>query len=105
LTFWLSKMIQRSASSRSSSPCGANLPELLLPVHQHRNLAHLVDLGPVFRRALLAALEEVDENRLPVGADQVEHQGDAIGVAGLGEAIELIFGHGVSDVVSVEMLT
>ena len=107
MTFWLSKMIQRSASSRSSSPSGLNLPdalgeigqdhaglaELLVAVHQHRHFAHLVDFGAVLRRARLAALEEVDIDRLPVGADQVEHQRRAIGVAGLREAIELIFGH------------
>ena len=110
LTFWLSKMIQRSASSRSSSPCGlelagalgeigqdhAGLGELLAAVHQHRHFAHLVDLGAVLRRARLAALEEIDVDRLPVGADQIEHQRGAIGVAGLGEAIELVFGHGRS---------
>ena len=100
-------MIQRSASSCSSSPSRlelagalgeigedhARLGELLGAVHQHRHFAHLVDLGAVLRRARLAALEEIDIDRLPVGADQIEHQRGAIGIAGLGEAVELIFGH------------
>jgi hypothetical protein len=29
-------------------------------------------------------------------ADEIEHQCGTIGVAGLGEAVELVFGHGVS---------
>ncbi len=45
------------------------------------------------RRALRRRAEEVVPDRLPVGADQIEHQRGAIGVAGLGEAIELIVGH------------
>jgi hypothetical protein len=73
----------------------ARLRELLCAVHQHWHLAHLVDFGAVLRRARLAALEEVDRDRLPVGADQVEHQRRAIGVAGLREAVELVFGHRV----------
>ena len=56
---------------------------------EHRHFAHLVDVLAVFRRARHALAEEVDEDRLPVGADEVEHQRDAIGVAGLGEAVEL----------------
>ena len=46
-----------------------------------------------FGAARLAALEEIDVDRLPVRLDQVEHQRGAIGVAGLGEAIELVLGH------------
>ena len=65
-------------------------------MREHRRLAHLVDLGAVLRRALHRLAEEVDEHRLPVRADQIEHQRGAIGIAGLGEAIELIFGHGRS---------
>ena len=34
-----------------------------------------------------------DEQGLPVDADQIEHQRDAIGIAGLGEAAELVFSH------------
>ncbi len=64
-------------------------------MRQHGRFAHLVDLGAVLRRARLAALEEVDKDRLPVRADQVEHQRGAVAVAGLREAIELVFGHGV----------
>ena len=62
-------------------------------MHQHRHFAHLVDAVAVFRLALDTGAEEIDPNRLPVGADQIEHQRGAIGIAGLGEAIELIFGH------------
>jgi hypothetical protein len=62
-------------------------------VHQHRHLAHLVDVGAVGWHALLALDEEVDPDRLPVGADEIEHQGDPIGVAGLSEAVELVLGH------------
>jgi hypothetical protein len=69
------------------------LGELLAAVHQHRHLAHLVDVGAIFGRALLAFSEEIDPDRLPVGADQIEHERGAISVAGLGEAVELVFGH------------
>ena len=62
-------------------------------MHEHRHLAHLVDVGPVGRRALLALDEEVDPDRLPVGADEIEHQRDPIRIAGLGEAVELVLGH------------
>jgi len=65
-------------------------------MHQRRHLAHFVDVGAIFRRARLALGEEIDKARLPVGADQIEHQCGAVGVTGLGEAVELIFGHGVS---------
>ena len=107
LTFWLSKMSQRIASSSSllalrqelARALGqiaedhARLAELLAAMRQHRRFAHLVDVAAIGRRARLA-LEEIDEHRLPVRADQIEHQRGAIAVAGLGEAIELIFGHG-----------
>src|SRR5262245_47495574 len=63
---------------------------------QHRHFAHLVDAGAILGCARLALDEEVDEDRLPVRADQVEHQRNTIGVAGLGEAVELIFGHSYS---------
>ena len=71
----------------------ARLAELAGAMHQHRHLAHLVDVGPVVGRALLALDEKVDPDRLPVGADEIEHQGDPIGIAGLGEAVELVLGH------------
>ena len=67
-------------------------------MHEHRRFAHLVDLGAELRRALHAFAEEIDEHRRPVGADQIEHQGRTIGIAGLRKAVELIFGHGVPDV-------
>src|SRR5215510_1101461 len=63
---------------------------------QHRHFAHLVDAGAILGCARLALDEEVDEDRLPVRADQVEHQRNTIGVAGLGEAVEVIFGHSYS---------
>ena len=71
----------------------AGLAELLPAMHQHRRFAHFVDLCAVLRRARLAA-EEFYLDRLPVGTDQIEHQRGSIGVAGLGETIKLIFGHG-----------
>jgi hypothetical protein len=37
--------------------------------------------------------EEVDPDRLPVGADEIEHQGHPIRVAGLGETVKLVLGH------------
>ena len=55
--------------------------------------AHLVDVGAVFRGTGFAFGKEVDIDRFPIGADEIEHQGNAIGVAGLSEAIELVFGH------------
>ena len=74
--------------------CRAGLAELARALDQHRDLAHLVDPLPVFGRAGLA-VEEVDEDRLPARADQMQHQRGLVGIAGLGEAIELIFGHDV----------
>ena len=71
----------------------AGLGQLLAAVNEHRDFAHLVDVAAPLRRALHALAEEVDEHRLPIGADQIEHQRGAVGVAGLGEAVELIFGH------------
>src|SRR5262249_13854509 len=73
----------------------SGLAELLGAVRQYRRFPHLVDLGTIFRRASFT-FEEIDENRLPVGADQVEHQPGAIGVARLGKAVKLIFGHAIS---------
>ena len=60
---------------------------------EHRRFAHLIDLRAIFRRALNHLAEEIDEHRLPIRADQIEHQGGAIAVAGLGKANELEFGH------------
>jgi hypothetical protein len=40
---------------------------------------------------LIGALEAVPDN-----ARLIEHQRSAVGVAGLGEAVELVFGHGWS---------
>src|SRR5262249_6952960 len=69
----------------------AGLAEFPRAMHEDRNFAHFVDLAPEFRRARLSRGEEVHPDRFPLRADQVEHQGDAICIAGLGEAIELIF--------------
>src|SRR3954463_11325976 len=62
----------------------AGLAELLVAVHEYGRLAHLVDIGAVLRRTLLPLGKEVDPDRLPVGANKVEHEGAAIGIAGLG---------------------
>src|SRR5262245_23547286 len=62
---------------------------------EDRHLAHFVDVGAVLGRALFALTEEIDPHRLPIDADQVEHERTAIGVAGLREAIELVLGHDV----------
>src|SRR5262249_24901298 len=59
----------------------AGLAQLLCPVNQHWRLAHFVDVFPVLRRALNASFEKVDENRLPVSDDQIEHQRCAVRVA------------------------
>src|ERR1700733_1412362 len=72
---------------------GAGLAELLAAVNEHRRFAHLVD-GRAIRRAARLAVEEVDEYRGPVGADEIEHQRRPIGIARLREAIKLVFGHG-----------
>jgi hypothetical protein len=69
------------------------LAELLAAVSEHRGLSHLVHVLPILARSLLAFDEEIDPDRFPVGADEVEHQGNSVGVAGLGEAVELIFWH------------
>src|SRR5260370_6628620 len=74
----------------------AGLAELLTLMHQHRHLAHFVDLAAVLRRARLALAEEIHPEGLPVGTDEVEHQRGTIGVAGLSEAIELVLAHGHS---------
>src|SRR5262245_29247722 len=75
----------------------ARLTELLAAVHQHRYLAHLVDVGTIFGCPWHTLGEKVDVDGLPVGADQIEHEGNAVGVARLGKAIELVFGHGLLD--------
>src|SRR6266852_6084395 len=80
------------------------LAEFSGAMDEHRDFAHFVDLGAEFRRARLAAGEEVYPDRFPFRADQVEHQGDAIGIAGLGEAVELVFGRcGHCDVSSLRV--
>jgi hypothetical protein len=100
-------MIQRSVSSSSSFPprlefarslsevgqANGGLAEFPLAVHEHRNLAHLVDLRAVLLCPRFALAEEIDEDRTPIGADQIEHQRDAVGVSGLGKTVELVFGH------------
>jgi hypothetical protein len=42
-------------------------------MNQDRHLAHFVDVLQIFRRALHRLTEEVDVDRLPVGADEIEH--------------------------------
>jgi hypothetical protein len=71
------------------------LAEFAGGVDEHGRLAHFVDRRTVGGGAGFA-VEEIEEYRLPVGADEIEHQGGAIGVAGLGETIELIVGHRMS---------
>ena len=51
----------------------ARLAELLLAMHQHRRFAHFIDGLSKLRRALRRRAEEVVPDRLPVGADQIEH--------------------------------
>jgi hypothetical protein len=58
---------------------------------EHRDFPHFIDLGAVFRGARFAP-EKKSTNTGFQWRDQVEHQRDAAGIAGLGEAIELIFG-------------
>jgi hypothetical protein len=74
----------------------ARLAECAVAMNQHRHFTHLVDVRAILRAALLALDEEVDEDRRPVGADEIEHQGGAVGVPRLRETIKLIFGHEVS---------
>ncbi len=64
---------------------------------EDRRFAHFIDVRAEFRCALDHCAEKIDPDRLPVGADQVEHERSAIGVAGLGEAIKLVLGHWISD--------
>src|SRR5262249_27227517 len=71
----------------------AGLAELLTSVSEHRRFAHVVDVLAVVGCALNASFEEIDVHRLPVRADDAEHQGRAVAVTRLGEAIKLIFGH------------
>jgi hypothetical protein len=51
----------------------ARLGELLVAVPQNRRFAHFVDIAAKLRRALNARLEKIDKDRLPVGADEIEH--------------------------------
>src|SRR3954452_2431356 len=86
-----------SSAARQISEDHARLGELLLAVHEHRRFAHFVDLTAILRRTCLP-LEEVDIDGLPVRANEIEHQCGAIGVAGLCEAMKLVFGHGDSSI-------
>src|SRR5262249_35763707 len=71
----------------------AGLAEFLSSVNENRNFAHFVNIAAIFRRALHARLEEIDEDGLPIRTNEIEHQGRAVSVTRLGEAIELIFSH------------
>src|SRR5215472_6150010 len=62
-------------------------------VCEHRHFAHFIDFGAIFRCARFAALEKIDIDGLPIGADQIEHKRGAVRVPGLSEAVELIFRH------------
>src|SRR6187401_3435279 len=66
-------------------------------MNEYRHFTHFIDIGPEFRCALSHGTKKIDPDRLPVGADQVEHKCSAIGVAGLSEAIKLVLGHSISD--------
>ena len=48
---------------------------------EHRHLAQRIDLSTIPLAAPLA-FEEVDENRFPVGAAQIEHQRHLVGISG-----------------------
>ena len=85
--------LEFAEARREVGQADRRLAELPFPVREHRNLAHFIDLRAVFGRARFNLVEVVDENRTPVGADQVQHQRDAIGISGLGEAVELVFRH------------
>ena len=65
----------------------------LASVLQHRHLTLFIDL---IAPGLLAglAVEEIDEHRLPVLASQLQHQRGLVGVAGFGEAMQLVVRHG-----------
>ena len=69
-----------------------------LAVLEDRHLAHLVDLAVLGRAR--AAVEEVDEDRLPVGAGELQQQRRLVGVAGLGEAVEAVFAHSALPMIS-----
>src|SRR6516165_3180838 len=56
------------------------LAQFFAAVCQDWRLAHLIDLGAIFRCAGLA-LKKINEDRLPIGTDQIEHQRDAIAIA------------------------
>jgi hypothetical protein len=49
------------------------LAEFFGPVNEYRRLAHFVDGAAKLRRALHSFDEKVDEDRLPIGADEIEH--------------------------------
>ena len=70
------------------------MAELLAAVNEHRRFAHFVDRRTIASGPSLA-VEKIDKDRLPVGAEEVEHQRRAVSVAGLGETVELIFGHSI----------
>jgi len=72
---------------------GSGLAELLCSINQDRRFAHFVDGGAKLGRALVGLAEEIHKHRLPVGANEIEHQRDAIGIAGLGKAMQLILSH------------
>src|SRR5215469_2648297 len=55
------------------------LAQFFAAVCQDRRLAHLIDLGAIFWCAGLA-IKKIDEDRLPIGTDQIEHQRDAIAI-------------------------
>ena len=75
----------------------ARLREFPFSMNEYRHFTHFIDIGPEFRCALGHGTKKIDPDRLPVGADQVEHKCSAIGVAGLSEAIKLVLGHSISD--------
>ena len=89
--------LELAGASGEISQDHARLREFFLAVHEHRRFAHFVDVISKFGRALNHGTEEIDPNRLPIGANQIEHQRGAVGIAGLRETIKLKFGHGTSD--------
>ncbi len=73
----------------------ARLAELQALVFQHRNLAHFVHVSAKLRRAG-GAVEEVAEAGFPLRSGKLEHEGNLVGVAGLGETMQDILGHETS---------
>src|SRR5262249_52606311 len=90
-----------SGALRQIGENDARLGQLSVAMGEHRDLAHFVDLAAVLGGPRLALDEEIDEDRLPFGADEVEHERHPVGVSRLGEAIQAIFGHGPRLKVSV----